>query len=308
MASQLSLRGKTLEAMVDKLQELPVLPAVIVRLMAKSPDSEGYFDEILSLAESDPPFSARVIRAANSAASSPAVPIVTLRDAVARLGARAIGELVTAMAVTRVFVPQTDGQRGLWIHSLRVASMAREIASLRGDSEIVPDQVYLAGLLHDLGRFVMFDESPEEIAAIDDAGWSTPEELVEAEIQACGFDHSELGWHACRLWGVPEAIGTTVRRHHEFHADGCAEGSDPRLKMATVVQMADIVEMRCSGEPALLSMDPEELEHLISASTTLERWEPPPVPASALSANLARILEAANGMIEGIGLSAATDA
>ncbi|MFK7894459.1 MAG: HDOD domain-containing protein [Myxococcota bacterium] len=70
---------------------MPVLPGVIVRLVSLSPNGEAYFDEVLSLAVTDPPLAARIISAANAADSSPVCPIETLRDAVARLGGKRIG-------------------------------------------------------------------------------------------------------------------------------------------------------------------------------------------------------------------------
>jgi len=58
---------------------------------------------------------------------------------------------------------------------------------------ITSGHAYLAGLLHDIGRFVLFDQSPEFIRAVDDLAWTTPTELIEAERQICGIDHAELG-------------------------------------------------------------------------------------------------------------------
>lgn len=95
------LQGKTLSSLIERLEELPVLPAVVVRLMSTSPRSEQYFEDILSLAATDPPFAARILQRANSSESAPAEPVVTLRGALARLGALRIGEMVTSMAVAR---------------------------------------------------------------------------------------------------------------------------------------------------------------------------------------------------------------
>jgi HD-like signal output (HDOD) protein len=100
-----------------KLEQLPVLPAVVVRLMGLAPTSEGYFEEVLSISSEDPGLAVRVIHAANSALSAPRQPIESLQGAIARLGATHIGNLVATLAVTKVFEPKTRGEADLWVHS-----------------------------------------------------------------------------------------------------------------------------------------------------------------------------------------------
>lgn len=292
---------QTLEGLTAKLKELPVLPAVVVRLMATGPEAEGYFDEVLSLAETDPPFAARVIRASNSSDSAPASHIDGLRDAVTRLGARRIGELVTAMAVTRVFVPRTDDQRMLWLHSLQVAVIAREIARHRNIEGLDPDRAYLAGLLHDLGRFVMFDETPTEQGAVDETGWATPDQLVEAEQEICGFDHAELGWHACQLWTIPESISEIVRRHHE-HEPAAGRDAAPLLEQSiAVVQLADVLSMLRVTQPKLVEMKKPKLVKLLREGVCA-LWDPPPISPEALAEVLPGLLEESENAARDLGI------
>ncbi len=297
------LRGQTLARLMEKLAELPVLPAVVVRLMGMSPESESYFDEVLSLAESDPPFAARVITAANSVASAPVAPVHELRSAIARLGARRIGEIVTGLAVTRVFVPHTESQRALWIHALDVAGYAREIARQRDVEAVAPDTLYLAGLLHDLGRFVMFDESPNELDSVDETNWTTPDELVEAEKQICGFDHAELGWHACRRWGIPDAIANVVRDHHSYAPDGVAPGADAHTQATAVVQLADQLSVLLATRPELLEKEPEDLASALEESRAFGLWEPPLLDAAVLAERLPGLKAQADRLATDLGLT-----
>ena len=275
--------GKTLSQMLERLKDLPVLPGVVVRLMGMSPDSEGYFDEVLALAETDPPFAARVVGAANSAASGPVTPVAELRHAVARLGARRIGEIVTGLAVTRVFVPRTASQRALWTHSITTAFFARGIASEWASEEVSPDSAYLGGLLHDLGRFIMFDDSPDELASIDESEWKTPGELIEAEQAICGFDHAELGWRACRRWEIPEAIANVVRNHHAYAPAGSDSSADHPDPATAVVQMADEISVLLIARPELLEKDRDELASALEETRVCGLWDDPPTSADRLA-------------------------
>ncbi len=223
--AQPSLR-KRLE---QHLHELPVLPTVVVELMHLRPEDAHYFDDVRKLIELDPAFSARILAAANSAASSPRRPIVTVRDALQRLGSTQAASLLLTSAVTRVFVPRDDWEKALWRHSLEVAVLARAVAHHTGVADA--EHAYTCGLLHDLGRFILFQEAPEQLRRVEEASWSTAVELLAAEREICGLTHSELGALACRKWRLPEAIAQVVGDHHVPHRSGSP--------LTAIVAMAD---------------------------------------------------------------------
>jgi HD-like signal output (HDOD) protein len=111
--------GSVGELAVD---ELPVLPGVVVRLMGLSPESDQLFEEVLNIASEDPALALRVIRTANSPLSAPRSPVETIEGAIARLGANHVAELVTTVAIARVFVPRSPGETELWLHAIEVAT------------------------------------------------------------------------------------------------------------------------------------------------------------------------------------------
>lgn len=211
-------------------EELPVLPAVVVQLMSLDPEDAHCFEHVRRLIESEPAFSARLLALANSAASAPRQPIVSVRDALQRVGTRQAVNLLLATAVARVFVPRDEWEKCLWRHSLEVAVLARALAT-RGSS-VDPEHAYTCGLLHDLGRFILFQEAPAELHRIEQAPWRTPDELLAAERSLCGLTHSELGALACRKWRLPEVIASVVATHHSSFA---AAGNE----LARLVQLSD---------------------------------------------------------------------
>ncbi|MGA3218575.1 MAG: HDOD domain-containing protein [Acidimicrobiales bacterium] len=202
-----------------RLGELPVLPAVVLRLMSLSPQSEELFEEVLAVAQEDPGFALRVMHIANSAMSSPASRIETLERAVARLGAAHVADLVTTVAMTRVFVPRTPAEKDLWRHAVEVATACRAIIRRHPVNGVSAEQGYLAGLLHDIGHFIMIAQAPWSVQAVEALGSTTPAELIEAEREVCGTDHTELGAQVCAYWSVPERIVFVVKDHHRSIAD-----------------------------------------------------------------------------------------
>lgn len=216
MAADLKLQRQ----LTRHIDELPVLPTVVTRLMTLDREDKNFFEDLLTLVEADPSFAARILSAANSAASAPRSAVTSVRGALARLGGYGASSMILAAAVSRVFIPRDDWERSLWRHSIQVAVGMRTLIT-RGTNPYLlhADEAYAAGLLHDVGRFVLFGLAPEALRRIDEGTWEAPEELLELERSICGITHGELGAMACQRWGLPATLGEVVRRHHEPGAD-----------------------------------------------------------------------------------------
>ena len=146
-------------------------------------------------------------------------------------------------------MPHTRGQRNLWIHSIQTALAARRLAALRPDVGLGMEECFLAGLLHDIGRFVIFEHRPEDMARLDEAEVSNPHELVAAELQVCGFDHATLGYEVCRRWNLPESVCEMVRVHHMYGAE--RRGVPPEVAtLVRLVQEADCLSFGLLRNPA----------------------------------------------------------
>lgn len=259
MASESLVLRKRLE---EHLAELPSLPTVVAQLMTLDRQDESYFEKVLAILESDPNLSTRVLASANSAASGSHVPITTLRSALARIGSQAASNMVLAMAMTSVFVPRDEWEKSLWRHAVQVATAARDLALRSSDAEVNSDEAYAGGLLHDIGRFVMFQEAPDQLRRIDEAKWDDPEGLLEQERSICGLTHSNLGALACRRWGIPETIAQLVEDHHACRS----HRPDGKLaKLTAVVQVADIAMFPSAmpGTPGLEDADDDTLRQRV---------------------------------------------
>lgn len=203
-----------------RVNELPVLPTVVGQLMTLDREADDYFDRLLELIESDPTFAARVLAGANAATSSPTDPITSVRAALTRLGSAGASSMILALAVSRVFVPRDPWEKSLWRHALQVASASRLIAThATTDVELSSDEAFTAGLLHDIGRMVMFLEAPDVLRRVDEGTWDSPRELIDMEISICGVAHTDIGSIACEHWGLPEILRLTVLGHHDPHRD-----------------------------------------------------------------------------------------
>lgn len=254
-----STRGPTgpaaIRARLEKhVDALPVLPTVVARLLTLDPASDRHFDEVHRLVAADPGFSLRVVAAANSASSAPPRPIVTLPAAIARLGSVNAANVVVAASITRVFIPHNAGERGLWRHALQVGTLARGLAAVLREPGLDPEQAYLSGLLHDVGRFVMLQEAPEGLHAVADAEWTRPEELLASERAAFGLTHAELGAMACTRWGLPPPVIQMVREHHQLPT-----AATPRVTSLVTLSDAAVFPSVVAGACAVDEVTDEQI-------------------------------------------------
>jgi len=293
------MNGNTdLEQMEKKVDELPLLPMVLVRIMQLDPNSDDYYDEFVRLVQEDPPFAVRVVALANSPAFSPISPIVRIKDAVIRLGSDTVRNLVASLAVQKVFVPTGEHQIRLWTHSISIAVTSKYLAKMIPQLEVNPEKAYLCGLLHDIGRFVMFEHAPQHLKDVDESNWQTPKELIEADVEVFKYTHTALGYRACKNWGLPEEIAVVVRDHHKPTHD---KPTKPATCEATVacVRLADNLSIVVLEKPdTAIDFERKINEHVLVSSEE-KSW----LDAASLVSRLGDIRSEVDSLKKSIGFS-----
>ena len=104
--------------------------------------------------------------------------------------------------------------KNFWHHSLYCALLARALGTLSRKANA--DTLFTAGLLHDIGHLIMLNRIPqEELAAIMmTVQGEASRDLIDAERELLGFDHTEVGAHLARQWHLPELIVDCIAYHH----------------------------------------------------------------------------------------------
>ena len=204
----------TVARLTQRLAELPALSVVLLDLLRLDRTAADHFDRVVTLIGRDPALATRVVRAANSAALGSRPPVAQLVPAIQRLGSLTAADLAIAESMARVFVPRYPWEQALWLHAIGVAVLARALARSPLMPPADPELCYLTGLLHDIGRFVLYLEAPEELHAVDETEWETPDELIAAERRLCGFTHAELGYRVAVRWRLPPPLPVLLHHHH----------------------------------------------------------------------------------------------
>jgi putative nucleotidyltransferase with HDIG domain len=230
------------ERLGEKL-ELPSLPAAVQRVNALIDDPTAGMREVGAAIGLDPPLTAKLLRIVNSAYYGLSVPVVSVEHAASILGIRSLRTLLLRVSVYDLFAhihdhPEFD-VRGLWKHSVLTAQLTVAVAArTRVRSEITTDELYVCGLLHDIGQFLMIEHVGDDFIQ----AWTTARERgvssVSVEREVLGFSHTDLGAMLARRWSLPTHVIQAIRFHHDTRRAAPAEPLVALVAIANIIARA----------------------------------------------------------------------
>ena len=160
---------------------------------------------------------------------------------------------------------------------------------------------YLIGLLHDIGRFVMFEHAAPELLEVDESNWETPEELIEAEVEVYKFTHSELGYRAAVHWQLPKSIREAIRLHHTPIDGDIVAGSSNAQQFC--LQVADHVSLALLQRDDFEEMPPDVREQRIVDTCLTTDEARNLLPPAALATHLDRLYADGHLLLDGLGFN-----
>lgn len=207
-----SIGGAILEAMSQAIEKLPVLPDISQRVMALLRDPETSMKDVANLVRQDQVIALSIMRMANSAMYGGLTEIKDMNSACARLGMKTIANVVQTVATNNLFVTGDKRLKSfmqrIWRHSIATAHCANTIAVQM--SEPRSEVLFLAGLIHDIGKVLILDIITGQYAGTISQLRVTPE-LFREVIDSF---HPLLGLHVAQQWNLPPEFGAIVYFHH----------------------------------------------------------------------------------------------
>ncbi|HPK06443.1 MAG TPA: HDOD domain-containing protein, partial [Aminivibrio sp.] len=170
---------------------------------------------IAKVVSKDPSLTARLLRLVNSSFYGFPNPILSIPRAIAIIGANELTALALAVSTMTVFrhvPPAYVDMKSLWKHSIACGVFSRLLAySRRIRNE---ERFFLAGLLHDLGRIILYTKTPAEMTYALELSFFERIPLWRAEKRVFGFDHAAVGKVLLEEWNIPESIRKLCDFHH----------------------------------------------------------------------------------------------
>ena len=269
---QLELRNKVavqlkLNTVIDKADSLLRLPDSAMRVFELTQANDTTLDTLVDAIQIDPPLVAKLLRLVNSSLFSRGRDITQIDRAVAILGYQEVGHIAMIMSAAKELEKvETELLRAssFWNHSLTTAILARHAAAQQG---VQGSGTFVAALLHDLGLPIQFALCGSEMTDVLDMSLLEDDlDLVQAEQQVLGFDHTEVGAALCKRWQLPDVIEQSARYHH------APQNAALHQETVAIVAWANIVESL--GTTA----DPTSIECAMSILSEIEKILPLPLP------------------------------
>jgi HD-like signal output (HDOD) protein len=208
------LAHESLRNVVGRIEKLPAMPKTYARLQQALAQPSVTAAEIGDIVNADAAIATKVLQITNSAFFRLRKPMVRIKDAVTYLGFATVRNLVLCAEIFAQWkvspeLPAVDPQT-LQQHAQCSAAACKALAG-GGTS---PDDAWLAGLLHDIGYWILIQECPREMAKAMDLSRSLDLPLYECELRTIGASHAQVGAYLLGLWGLPYPIVEAVALHH----------------------------------------------------------------------------------------------
>lgn len=226
--------GDILKTYVQRIKELPTLPAIAHKILALASDPLLSIDDLMDIVEIDPAISAKILSVANSVFFGYPVRTTKLNDAIMRIGINNVKSIAVGIAVLSFLGDgkKTPEYTRLFHHSVCVGLTSQFIA--RNLRLSLADDVLIDGLLHDLGYLALYKYFPEiymEILKTLKDG----RPMLEAEKEVLGYSHTDVGFWLADQWNLPSSVVDAVLYHH---APSLARRNSKR---SAIVHLADYI-------------------------------------------------------------------
>lgn len=190
---------------IAKAENIPTLPAIAQELIKLTSNiSHVTMGQIISKIKTDQGVTSKVIKLVNSPFYGIRSEIASIDRATVLLGFNTVKNIALAISLDQYYQKPFNmyGTTGkdMWRHAYNVASISSEIAKCLGQDS---DALYMAGLMHDIGKVVMVDFLVKEVSDVED------------EKEQLGCDHAEIAAVIMNKWSVASSIVEAVSTHHK---------------------------------------------------------------------------------------------
>ena len=235
------------KVVVDKalstIGDIATLPEVTVKIIETVEDQRSTARDLHELIKRDPALSAKVLKVVNSAFYGLPGQIAAIDRAIVLLGLSAVKNLAIAASIARLFkggqVSEHFDAKELWRHSVAVGLAARSIGKAGGEVANL-DELFVAGLIHDLGILIERQAFPEKLGEVCDRCAAGEGTFLEIENAVIGADHQQFGEALTAKWRFPRHLRAVIGYHHRPN-----ELSAELTRLGSIIYLADVL---CGNE------------------------------------------------------------
>lgn len=264
-----------LEKRLAECVTLPSLPGVALRIIELGRDPNAGHAEVAKVISMDPALTAKLLKISNSSLYALRRKVENLKQALMMLGLNAVFTLALSFSLVRSL--RTSERKAMdhelyWRRSILAAITSRALGERLKLAGV--EELFLAGLLQDIGRLVLDRVMSQEYGRVV-ATARTHEEIRAAEIRELGADHAEVGAWIMEKWNLPEYLRRAVLYSHKTDADPSSNEEELFQGCVAVSGWIADIWLREDGDVAsqeaavvaenLLGMDKDALGEVLDA-------------------------------------------
>lgn len=200
---------------LDRVHDFPSLSGIILQLEYLISDPNSSARDLENMIKVDPALTARILRVVNSGYYGLRQRIGSLGHAIAFLGFDEIKTIVLTSEVFTVFPAKSKNRFDryeFWKHSVATACGASLLGHLLRIED--SDRLFVAGLLHDIGKLIFEDSSPEKFYAVLDTVRASGRDMADAERDIFGIDHCQVTRCLAQKWRFPSFLADVLGNNY----------------------------------------------------------------------------------------------
>ena len=247
---------------------LPEIPSLASELNEVIENPMSSAEHIARVVSRSPSLTAVLLKIVNSSFYSLPSKISTVSHAVSLIGTQEISVLALGISVLSVFknIPkETIDMRSFIRHSLVCGLLSRVFAAHKKVPQT--EQLFVSGLLHDLGRLILYNYFPDESRNVLARSRNGNKLLYKEEKDYLGCDHAQLGVQLMKQWKLPLILENNILYHHK-------PSEAPQSVPAAIVHLADIIAnslgIGSSGEKLIPPLDDNAWKNLELSPSSFE--------------------------------------
>jgi HD-like signal output (HDOD) protein len=276
-SAQERIVNKGLQSMATSLRSIPSLPQVHQSLLAELQDSHTAGSVIARMVAEDPGLSIKVLQLANSPLFGQGHLITNPTDAVMCLGTEMIAAIVLSQSLFRHYETFTHAELDLprvWSHCWETASLAQLLCRQKKLSSRTAEEGFLAGLLHEAGRFILVDNFPGQFAAACQGARQLKTPLAPRLLETFQTTSAQLTAYLMELWGMPGEVVTAISFQDEPQQE-----PGGAFSLTSALYVADHIAAR-KAPPDDFALEEWNLAYLrrIGCQDDIALWQDPSFP------------------------------
>ena len=212
MTIQKDRQRKEVERFIAKMPSLSTTVGKVMEICSRTDASPNELNKVISL---DPVLTGQVLKLINSAYYSLVNKVTSLTRAITMLGMNTVKNMALSTAIIRTVAGAKKSKAlpttKFWAHSIGAGVSAKLLGEAKGLPVMEREELFLGGLLHDLGKVPFGDEYIEvlNVAKFEQLP------LKEVELDIMGIDHQEVGLMIADKWKLNQVISDCIGNHHD---------------------------------------------------------------------------------------------